>query len=78
MLEPQTVASPPQPEYLDLIDVFRLIRVACGKAGSQRAWAYQHGLSPQFVSDVLNAKCLPTDIILAAVGLARSGPPIWP
>lgn len=56
---------------MDALDVCRLLRQACKAAGSQQAWAAQNGVSPAYVSDVLNARREPGDSILAALGLRR-------
>lgn len=56
---------------LDKMDVCRMLMDACRKAGSQAKWARAHGLSPQTLSDVLNAKSQPSDALLAALGLRR-------
>ena len=56
---------------LDLVDVTARLQAACRDAGGQKAWAERHGLSPQYVSDVLNARREPGDGILSALGLCR-------
>ncbi|NBO66546.1 MAG: transcriptional regulator [Acidobacteria bacterium] len=48
-----------------------MLRRACREAGNQSAWAMQHGLTPQYVSDVLNVRRPITDNILHALGLKR-------
>lgn len=56
---------------VDLLDVCRLLRAECRTAGSQKAWAERHGVSPAFVCDVLNARREPSGAILSALGLVR-------
>lgn len=52
-------------------DVCARLRRECREAGGQSAWAKAHGVSPQYVCDVLNARREPGDMILAALGLRR-------
>ena len=52
-------------------DVCSLLRRRCREAGGQSAWANAHGVSPQYVCDVLKARREPGDMILAALGLRR-------
>jgi DNA-binding transcriptional regulator YdaS (Cro superfamily) len=47
------------------------LRLAVKKAGGQKAWANQHGVSPQFVCDVLKGRRGLTDTICQAIGLIR-------
>lgn len=56
---------------LDGLSVCARLRDACRDAGGQAAWAERHGLSPSYVSDVLNARRDPGDSILRALGLRR-------
>lgn len=49
----------------------RKIRQACKKAGSQRKWALNNGLSPQYVNDVLRGYREPSDKIAKALGYER-------
>lgn len=44
------------------------LRTAVESEGSQRAWAARHGLSPQFVHDVLKERRGITDRIAEALG----------
>jgi len=37
-------------------DLLAILRSACDAAGGQRAWAEAHGLSPQYVCDVLKGR----------------------
>jgi hypothetical protein len=46
-----------------------MLRAACKKAGSLRAWARQHDLSAAYVSDVLLGRRAPGPAILEAFGL---------
>jgi hypothetical protein len=56
---------------MDTLDVCRMIRARCDRAGGQRAWAEATGLSESYVSDVLNARREPGESILRALGLRR-------
>lgn len=56
---------------ITLIDVFGMLRKACRDAGGQSAWADLHGVSPAYVSDVLNARREPGEKILVALGLRK-------
>ena len=47
------------------------LKAAIEKAGSQRAWAREHGLSAPFVNDVLRGNRQPSDRICEALGLVR-------
>lgn len=37
-------------------DLIAILRSACAAAGGQAAWAAAHGLSPQYVCDVLRGR----------------------
>jgi DNA-binding transcriptional regulator YdaS (Cro superfamily) len=50
-------------------DVRNLLSKACDNAGSNRAWAQTAGVSPAYVSDVLNARREPGPAILTPLGL---------
>lgn len=52
-------------------DVCTMLRQRCNAAGGQSAWAKAHGVSPQYVCDVLSARREPGDSILASLGLRR-------
>jgi len=52
-------------------DVIALLRKRCAEAGSQRKFAQQHGISPQYVADVLSGNREPGEKILAAIGVHR-------
>lgn len=56
--------------WLDINAVSRLLLKEV--AGDQRAWARKHGISPQYVSDVLNGRRLPGDKITRALGLEKA------
>jgi len=51
--------------------VLELLVKACQKCGSQKLFAQQHGLSPQYVGDVLKLRREPGDAILDALGLRK-------
>jgi hypothetical protein len=57
--------------HLTSLDVAGRLRAACRLAGGQKAWAEAHGISPQYVCDVLNARRDPGDSILGALGLRK-------
>ena len=54
-----------------LLDLYAKIRNSCSEAGGQTAWAFAHGISPQYVSDVLNGRTDPGPKILAALKYRR-------
>lgn len=56
---------------MDALEVFATINQAIDAAGGQAAFARSLGVSPQYVSAVLNAKRPASDDMLAAVGLKR-------
>jgi hypothetical protein len=56
---------------LDLIGVYARLRDAIQAAGSQQAFARSIGISPTYLSDVLNARREPGDAILRALGLRK-------
>ncbi len=53
------------------LDVCARLRRACRDAGGQKAWAQKNGVSPAYVSDVMNSRCEPGDAILKALNLRR-------
>lgn len=59
------------PAGMTALDVCSRLTAACRAAGGQQAWAQRHGVSPQYVSDVLNARKDPGDAILRALGLRK-------
>lgn len=56
--------------WLGWDEVVRLLRSVAGR--SQKAWAEKHGISPQYVNDVLNGRRLPGDKITQALGLEKA------
>lgn len=52
-------------------DVRDLLRQACDASGSQQAWAQEHGVSPQYVGDVLMGRREPGDKILGGLQLRK-------
>ena len=58
-------------KYLTEQDLLKILKKACYQAGSQRAWADAHGLSPSFVSDVLQGKRDVTAKIARALGYVK-------
>lgn len=56
-------------ELLDLDGVLALLRWKCQEAGSQKAFADKHGLSKQYLSDVVRGDRPPGPAILRALGL---------
>lgn len=58
-------------ELMSIAQFYEALRDAVRKAGSQVAFATQAGVSPAYVSDVLNARRDPGDSILKAVGLKK-------
>ncbi len=64
-----TLIEMPVGAVLDLADFHRVMREACAIAGGQKAWAERHGISQQYVSDVLNSRRKPGLMILQALGL---------
>lgn len=56
---------------MDADEVRARLRAAVGASKSAAAWARDHDVSPQFVSDVLLGNRDPGDKVLAALGLER-------
>lgn len=54
---------------LDDLDVFARLRAACQEAGGQKAWAKRHGMSAQYVCDVLATRRPIGKDVLRALGL---------
>ncbi len=50
-------------------EVFALLRREIKKAGNQRQWALQNGVSPGFLGDVLHGRAPFGPKILAALGV---------
>jgi hypothetical protein len=55
-------------------DVRKLLKTACDKAGSLRAWARNNNLSPAYVSDVTLGKRAPGPSICEALGIEAVKP----
>jgi DNA-binding transcriptional regulator YdaS (Cro superfamily) len=53
------------------LDVCAMLSRECRAAGGQASWATANGVSPAYVSDVLNARREPGDSILRALGLRK-------
>lgn len=58
-------------ELLRQSDVFVKLADAIDAAGGQKAWAERHGIAPQHLNDVLNARREISDRVLRALGLQR-------
>lgn len=50
-------------------EMIEMLRQACKDAGGQRAWASAHGLTVQWVNQVLHRKKLPGGVLPVALGL---------
>ena len=48
-----------------------ILRAECKAAGTQKAWAQAHDISPQYVADVLNGRREPSERIARALGWQR-------
>ena len=55
-------------------DVVLKLRSEVAAVGGQTTWARAHGVSSQYVSDVLHGRRLPADAILRGLGLQRAEP----
>lgn len=53
------------------VDPLLELRRACTAAGSQRRWAQAHGLSPQYVTEVLRGRREPGPALCDALSLQR-------
>lgn len=53
------------------MDVIKLLKSECHKAGGQRAWSKANGVSVAYVSDVLSGKALAGAKILSALGVEK-------
>lgn len=51
--------------------VREMLRAACAKEGSQKAWARKHGVSPAYVGDVLSGRREPGEAICEPLKLER-------
>jgi hypothetical protein len=58
-------------KQLTLDDVIALLKKRCEEAGSQRAFAANNEISPQYITDVLRGKREPGAMILEALGLEK-------
>ena len=58
-------------DLIGLSGFYARLRKACDEAGGQSAFARKHGLSPQYVSDAINARRDPGPVILSALGLVK-------
>lgn len=56
---------------MDRDRIIKMLVNACDKAGSQAAWAKEHGMSAAYVSDVLSGRRDPGEKALKALGLER-------
>ncbi len=52
-------------------ELIAMLRDACAQAGGQKTWAVKHGVSPAYLSDVINGLRAPAAKILAAIGVRR-------
>lgn len=55
-------------------EVVDRLRAACAGADGQAAWGRQHGVSQQYVHDVLRGRRQPGDTVLRPLGLQRAEP----
>ena len=58
-------------KQLTLTDVIALLKKRCEEVGSQRAFALDNDISPQYITDVLRQKREPGQMVLAALGLEK-------
>lgn len=56
---------------LSVGDVREILRLECEKAGGQKAWATQRGLSNAYVSEVVNGRKDAGDGIASHLGLVK-------
>jgi hypothetical protein len=54
---------------MELSEVIHLLRLRCAQAGSQAAWAREHGLAQTYVNEVLRGNRNPGEKLLHALGL---------
>lgn len=52
-------------------EVYQRLRDAIDRAGGQRSFARQIGVTPSYINDVVNKRRLMSDRILAAIGIKR-------
>ena len=65
-------ATIPPGRWLDWNDVVARLRKSVNAAGGQSAWASKHGISAQYVCDVLKFRRLAGDKITRALGLEKA------
>jgi len=58
-------------KQLTLNEVIALLRRRCEEFGSQRAFALDSNISPQYITDVLRRKREPGQMVLDALGLRK-------
>lgn len=56
---------------LTVHEVKARLREACKATGGQKAWASQNGVSNAYVSDVLNGRREPWNLVLFSLGLRQ-------
>lgn len=56
-------------DHVSRVEMFSRLNRAVNSAGSQKALAEQLGVSPAYLSAVLNAKKPPSDRVLSHIGL---------
>lgn len=71
MTKRRRTTTPPGP-WLDWNGVIARLRQSVNATGGQKAWAEKHGVSPQYVCDVLQSRRLPGDKITKALGLEKA------
>jgi hypothetical protein len=52
--------------------VLEMLRAACAEAGSRARWAAMHGISGQYLTDVLRGNRSPGDSVLRGLGLKKA------
>lgn len=52
-------------------DVRERVRLACAAAGSQRAFALKHRMSPAYLGEILAGTREPGPLLLKAIGMRR-------
>jgi len=62
----------PAGPWLDWSGVIARLRASVNASGGQSAWAEKHGISPQYVCDVLGGRRLPGNKITKALGLEKA------
>ena len=64
--------------HIESVEVLDRLRAACAGAGGVAAWARRHGLSHQYVGDVLHGRRGLGDGVLRPLGLQRAEPTFVP